>query len=267
VGFPYFGFGTFPYELEAAITEKTAAIAYHAGGMKEVLSLPEVVDIAHAHDVPVIVDAAAELPPAGNLQRFISEGADLVAFSGGKAIRGPQASGFLCGRKDLIRSAAMQHQDMTLNIETWSYRNWMEDGTIAGPPHHGIGRGLKVGKEEIVGLIVALRRYVDRDHDSEMAEWQRQVTFVADALSGLKGVEVKLHEASNANAVPSTWIIPDKDIIGKDVYEVILALQEQNPPVCVNEDYSYQGSIVISPMALRKGEEVSVAERLTTVLK
>ena len=267
VGFPYFGFGTFPYELESAINDRTAAIAYHAGGLKEVLSLPEVVDIAHSRDIPVIVDAAAELPPASNLQRFISEGADLVAISGGKAIRGPQASGFLCGRKDLIRSAAMQHQDMTLNIETWSYRDWIEDGLIAGPPHHGIGRGMKVGKEEIVGLIVALRRYVSRDHDAEMAEWQRQVAFVAETLADQPGVEVRVEEASDAHPVPSTWIVPDKDNMGKDVYEVILALQAHDPPVCVNEDYAYQGALVISPMALRDGEERIVAERLKAALR
>ena len=165
----------------------------------------------------------------------------------------------------------MQHQDMTLNIETWSYRDWIEDGLIVGPPHHGMGRGLKVGKEEIVGLIVALRRYVDRDHDAEMAEWQRQVAFVAEALADLPGVEVRVNEASNeasdVNPVPSAWIVPDKNSTGKDVYEVILAIQADDPPVCVNEDYAYQGALVISPMALRDGEERIVAERLKGALK
>src|SRR6185437_10849747 len=100
---------------------------------------------------PVIVDAAGALPPADNLHRLIATGADLVAYSGGKAIGGPQASGILAGRADLIRSVALQQQDMDVHPRTWHYRALIGAGVLPGPPHHGIGRPMKVGKEGIVG--------------------------------------------------------------------------------------------------------------------
>jgi len=265
VGFPY-SFGTFPYELEAAINDRTAAVAYHAGGLPEALSLPEVVEIAHGHGVPVIVDAAAELPPASNLQRFVAEGADLVAFSGGKAIRGPQASGFLCGQADLIRSVAMQHQDMSVNPQTWPYRSWMEGGLISGPPHHGIGRGLKVGKEEIVGLVAALRRYVKRDHDADRADWRRKVDHVVGSLADLPGIEARVRVASPNKPVPLAWIAVDQDALKKTVFDVILAMQADDPPICLDEDNAHIGVVAVNPMNLRDGEEQIVADRLRAAL-
>src|SRR5882724_11026916 len=106
------------WEIADAISPRTAAVFYVADTLARP-SLPEVVAVAHAAGVPVLVDAAAQLPPQDNLRRFIAEGADLVAFSGGKAIGGPQASGFLAGRADLIRSVALQHQDMDVHPRTW----------------------------------------------------------------------------------------------------------------------------------------------------
>ena len=107
------------WEIEAAITERTAAIVYVAYAHTQP-SLEEVVAAACKGGVPVIVDAAGQLPPASNLQRFIATGADLVAFSGGKAIGGPQASGILCGQRDLIAAAALQHQDLDVMPELWN---------------------------------------------------------------------------------------------------------------------------------------------------
>src|SRR5437899_3251389 len=144
------------WEIEAAITERTAAIAYvqKPGGRP---ALEEVTRIARSHDVPVLVDAAAELPPVANLRRLIERGASLVAFSGGKAIRGPQASGILCGRRDLVMSAALQMIDMDSRFDTWDPpREFIDKSKLKGIPRHGIGRGFKVGKEEVVGLITAL---------------------------------------------------------------------------------------------------------------
>ncbi len=170
LGYPGQGI-SWPWQLESAITERTVAVAYSIGRVPGVVPLSEVVRIAHQHDLPVIVDAAAALPPRENLRKFISDGADLVAFSGGKAIGGPQASGILIGRRHLIESVALQHQDMDVYPETWPWRQrYLESGRLPGPPHHGIGRPMKVGKEEIVGLLVALRRFLDRDLDSERAE-------------------------------------------------------------------------------------------------
>src|SRR6185312_11519441 len=108
-----------PWEIADAVTDLTAAVFYVADRFARP-SLRDVVKVAHAAGVPVIVDAAAQLPPQANLRHFIAEGADLVAFSGGKAINGPQATGILCGRRDLVMAAALQHLDFDMLWEQWS---------------------------------------------------------------------------------------------------------------------------------------------------
>ena len=176
---------TEPWELAAAITRRTACVLWPVMAAPDVLSLTTVTRIAHDHDVPVLVDAAAALPPPENLQRFITEGADLVTFSGGKALRGPQASGILAGRADLIRSVALQHQDMDVLPETWTWRHLLEQGVVAGPPGQGIGRVAKVGREEVVGLVTALQRYLALDHDAERQRLVARARRLASELAGL----------------------------------------------------------------------------------
>ena len=134
------------------------------------MPLPAVAEIAHRHGLPVIVDAAAELPPRSNLRRFIAEGADVVVFSGGKAIGGPQASGILAGRADLIASVALQHQDMDVRPETWNKRGLL-DGAVSGIPHQGFGRAMKVGREEIAGLVTALRSFAAGSDEADFHSW------------------------------------------------------------------------------------------------
>jgi L-seryl-tRNA(Ser) seleniumtransferase len=141
LGYPGAG-GTMPWQIDEAITERTAAVACPILDTPGTVSLPVVAEIAHAKGVPVIVDAAAELPPRSNLRRFISEGADLVTFSGGKAIGGPQSSGILAGRADLIASVALQHQDMDVREETWNRRDLLAAGSLSGIPHQGFGRAM-----------------------------------------------------------------------------------------------------------------------------
>jgi L-seryl-tRNA(Ser) seleniumtransferase len=259
IGFPDL---TFPYELESAITPRTAAVAYYPTPSRPALSLAEVVTIAHRHQVPVIVDAAMELPPTDNLRAFIAAGADLVAFSGGKAIRGPQASGFLCGRAGLIRAVALNHQDMDVRPATWGQRALMLSGAIVGPPHHGIGRPMKVGKEEIVGLIVALQRFVARDETAERTSWQAKVQHIASAVDGLAGVEVEIVGA----AVPSAWVRLDEAYLGRTAYEVLNELSSGADGVFLNEERAWQGVLGINPIALRDGDERLVADRLRAVL-
>ena len=137
---------TFPYEVRKAITANTVALFFQAGGDGQVMPLREFAEIGKQLGKPTIVDAAAELPPEENLRHYIAAGADLVAFSGGKHLRGPQSTGILCGRADLIFSAALQHQDMDVFSQSWPLREHIGQGRLAGPPHHGIGRGFKVGK-------------------------------------------------------------------------------------------------------------------------
>lgn len=153
---------TFAWELDAAIDDRTACVFYVAGAHlpQTVLSLEETVAIAHAKGVPVIVDAAAQLPPVSNLWHFTKTvGADLVLFSGGKGLRGPQASGLLLGRADLVEAA--QH-----NAAPW--QRW--------------ARPMKVGKEEIAGLVAAVERYLALDHEAEVRAWWDVVEYWAREL-------------------------------------------------------------------------------------
>jgi seryl-tRNA(Sec) selenium transferase len=259
VGFPDL---TFAYEIEQAITPLTAAIAYYPTPSRPALGLRDVVAIAHAHHVPVIVDAAMELPPTDNLRAFVAAGADLVAFSGGKAIRGPQASGFLCGRADLMRAVALNHQDMDVRPATWGQRAMMASGAIVGPPHHGIGRAMKVGKEEIVGLIVALQRFVARDEVAERAAWRAKVDHVAAAVASVAGVQVEIVDA----AVPSAVLLLDQAYLGRTAYDVLNDLSTGEARVFLNEERAWQGALVVNPIALRDGDERLVADRLRAVL-
>jgi L-seryl-tRNA(Ser) seleniumtransferase len=167
VGYPLIeGVGrTYEWQIESAFSERTVAVGHLALADADGVPLARVCELAATHRVPVIVDAAAELPPSSNLRRFIDEGASLVAFSGGKAIRGPQGSGVLAGRRDLIESVRLQTLDMDVDADAWSAREGSE------PPHHGLGRSMKVGKEEIAGVAAALREFTRRDHEAEAEEY------------------------------------------------------------------------------------------------
>jgi len=264
VGFHYY---TFAYEIENAIGPATAALFYQAGGEGCCLPLDQFARIAHKHQLPVIVDAAAELPPRGNLKAFVAAGADLVAFSGGKHLRGPQSTGILCGRRDLILSAMLQHQDMDVFPESWPLRQLIADGVLAGPPHHGIGRGFKVGKEEIVGLITALQLYSQRDLEAERRIWMNGMETVISEIRTLAGVTTRVvYPQPNGRDVPHAWITIEPKLAGMNANAVIRALQEGDPPICVFERLADSGTIVIMPEALSAGEAQIVARRLKQIL-
>jgi L-seryl-tRNA(Ser) seleniumtransferase len=263
VGFAY---ATFPYELEEAIDSNTAAVFYLAGIDDGSLPLPVLVRIAHSRAVPVIVDASPQLPPRENLRAFIDQGADLVAFSGGKHIRGPQASGILCGRRDLILAVAFQHQDMDVFPETWPYRSLIDEGRISGPPHHGIGRGFKAGKEEIVGLLVALRRYMERDIEAEVRSWHETVREIADGANNIGGLSGDVYcPPENSKPRPAALITVDPSSFGMDAHAAINALQEGDPIITVFEALASRGIIKIFPDALRPGDGRLILERLREI--
>jgi L-seryl-tRNA(Ser) seleniumtransferase len=267
LGFPGQGI-TWPWQIESAITERTAALVYSFGNAPGVVPLAEVVAIAQRHGLPVIVDAAAALPPVENLRAVIAVGADLVAFSGGKAIGGPQASGILVGRADLIESVALQHQDMDVYPETWTWRGrYIESGVLPGPPHHGLGRPMKVGKEEIVGLIVALRRFLARDHAAERVEQERRLATILAAVDGLRGVRVEqVGERDAPRAYPTGVIRIDEKIMEKSVAAIIVELIDGDPPVAVTQNFLHERAIGIVTALLKPGEEMIVAQRLRAVL-
>lgn len=262
-----FNYATFPYELEQAIGEKTAALFFLAGTAEGSLPLEQVIEIAHRRGVPVIMDAAAELPPPENLRKFISRGVDLVAFSGGKHIGGPQASGILCGKRDLILSVALQHQDMDVFPETWPWRQLISKRTVIGPPHHGIGRGLKVGKEEIAGLITALKAYAHRDFEAELQTWQERVRTLVTGLEGIEGLSPRhVFPLSNGRPVPAAHLHVDPVKAGLDAHALINALQEGEPIICTYETLAAQGVVVFLPESLRDGEPEEIVQRVRSIV-
>lgn len=263
VGYSYL---THPYEVEEAITPRTAALYYQAGGDGLAVPLAEFCAIAHRHGKPVIVDAAAELPPASHLRSFIAQGADLVAFSGGKHLRGPQATGILCGRAALIESASLQHQDMDVFPETWPLRALQARSRLAGPPHHGIGRGFKVGKEEIAGLMAALELYRSRDFVAEQRGWTADLDRILAAAHGIPGIEAELRPASPERPVPRVELAVDPAVAGVDATALVIRLQEGTPPIHVFERFARSGKLVFFPEALAPGDAATIAARLREIL-
>ena len=237
------------WEYEAAITDQTAGIAYTVTPDSEP-PLEQVVEVAHRHGLPVLVDAAGELPPISNLKKFIGLGADLVAFSGGKSIRGPQSSGILCGRRDLIASAAVQHLDMDEFFDIWNPpESLIPKGTLVGIPRHGIGRGFKVGKEEIVGLITAIRVFLNEDEEAETARYTEMCRRAVDALVEVPGVTVSLEHDGRDYLIPTAVVRFSEDWRGPTQAEILSALSRGDPPVFVRT-LGGPGEIGIDPINL-----------------
>jgi D-glucosaminate-6-phosphate ammonia-lyase len=233
-----FANATAPWELEAAIGPNTAAVAYVITSWLQptaALPLEAVIKTAHERGVPVIVDAAAALPPQENLTRFIDLGADLVTFSGGKGIRGPQSSGILCGRRDLI-----------------------EASLVHGNPNHAIGRPMKVGKEEMVGLATALEMFVRRDHEAEFAEWVAQAESIADALKGIKGIYAReVHD--DRNWTPVALVSFESRWLGRSPDDIASALRLGDPPIHLPSE---NNELKVSMISLQPGDAEIVARRL-----
>jgi L-seryl-tRNA(Ser) seleniumtransferase len=228
---------TEPWELEAAIGPNTAAVAYVIapwllGGF---LPLDVTCEIAHKHGVPVIVDSSAMLPPAENLTKWIKMGADLVAFSGGKGITGPQASGILAGRAELIESARLQMS-----------------------PNHALGRTCKVGKEEAIGLVTALELYARRDHAADMASWRRQAQLIVDEVGRLPGVQARVvQDARRPVAIAAIgfaldWRGPTPGAVAK-------RLREGDPPIYVGASGD---EVTVNTHTLEPGDAELIARRL-----
>lgn len=249
------------WEIEDAISEDAAAVAY----MEKPFTrppLPEVVSVAHEEGVPVIVDAAAELPPTRNLSRFVEEGADLVAFSGGKAIRGPQSSGILAGRADLIQSVARQHLDMHAAGPAYDPpEDLVAVEDLPGVPTQGIGRSMKVGKEEIAGLIAALDAFVEEDDETVLAEWDDRARRIADGLSGIDGLCVSLAGGEKTEAV-TTVVAAVREGAPTTAGDLVAGLREGNPRIFVGADDVHDGRFTVNPRCLAEEEVEVVVDRI-----
>jgi L-seryl-tRNA(Ser) seleniumtransferase len=228
-------------DMADAINERTAAlICVYAFDRSSPVKLPQLISLGRERGVPVFVDAAAELPPPQNLKGLAQCGADLVTFSGGKGLRGPQASGLLLGRKDLIRAAS---------------RNMC--------PHHAIGRPMKVGKEEAIGLMRAVELYLRRDHEAEWAQWEKRLDSIAEALADVPGVTTGRVPPEITNHVPRLFVAWDPATLGKTQDQVIDELRRGQPRI---EVLVTQAGLTITPSTLGPGEEQVVARRLRQIL-
>lgn len=252
------------WEIEDAITERTAAIFYVADAASQP-SLPQVTLIAKRHKLPVIVDAAAQLPPQSNLKRFIAEGADLAAFSGGKVLGGPQASGFLCGRKDLIMSAALQHLDHDIYEDMWDPPSSLIDKRkLKGTPQHGIGRGCKAGKEEIAGLLTALRLFIAEGDAARHKRWMSVLDAIATELQGLQNIAASIEGAKDVQTVPSL-VITCHGPAGT-ANRVIQKLIAGIPSIHTDPFRRAENKIVINPICIPSDSSATIGKALRAAI-
>ena len=253
------------WELDAAIGPETVAVAYTANPRTEP-SLETIVEVSHANDVPVIVDAASQLPPSRNLSRFTSAGADLVAFSGGKAIRGPQATGILAGREDLVHSVALQHLDMHANAAVWIPSGVINPRSLSGVPRQGLGRSMKVGKEEIVGLIRALEEFVAEDDADVLAEWHRRAERIAEGLASSSVLSVALRNTDQPEVVTDVRARIETDATDGESVEFVRTLRTENPRVYVGADTIHDDEFTVNPVSLTDEEADYLVDRVLAVL-
>ena len=253
------------WEYEAAFGPQTAGVVYvYFPGSQPPLA--EVVARAHARNLPVIVDAAGELPPRSNLKSIAATGADLVAFSGGKAIRGPQSTGILCGRRDLVGSAALQMLDMDDHYDLWDPPTELFDkNRLPGMPRHGIGRGMKVSKEQIAGLLTALDLFASGAYGSDTATFRTDLETIARGLEGAATSSAIL-DADDSETAPLLEIRLDERTIGRTAFDVCRALREGSPPVYVGHGKLADGVLLINPLCLRSGDAAVIARRLREIV-
>ena len=249
------------WEYEAAFTENTAGVFYGYGRDSQP-PLAEVVERAHKHGLPVLVDAAGELPPKRNLVEIAALGADLVGFSGGKAIRGPQSTGILCGRRDLVASAAIQMLDMDDHLQLWDPPPGLVDrDKLDGLPRHGIGRTLKVSKEEILALITALELFASGAYDSDWDAQHARLESIAGELSGL-AVSCSIEGSAQQERSPLLAITIDESAAGRTAFEICRSLRNGTPPVYVSHGQLAQSSLVINPLCFSDAQAPELSRRL-----
>lgn len=234
---------TFPWQLEGAITENTACIIYFAATSlaQGALPLEEVIAIGKKHNIPVIVDAAAQLPPVENLWKYVEMGADLVLFSGGKTLRGPQSTGLIVGRKDLVHYCRLNSS-----------------------PNHSIGRSMKIGKEEIMGLVAAIERYVNLDHDAEIKRMENIITYIANELQHPAITVKRIFPGPVGQTYPRAGLYFDDSSMPAG--EVHRALEEGSPSIITGYNES-ENKLIINPLNLIESEVNVIIEKIKKILQ
>jgi L-seryl-tRNA(Ser) seleniumtransferase len=240
------GNGAQPWELEAAYTDRTIAVVFLAGLVNEERALPieTVIASAHRHNVPVIVDAAAQLPPPENLWRFTRDlGADIAIFSGGKGLQGPQPTGLVLGKQSII-----------------------EGIYVNASPNANIGRPMKVGKEELAGILAAVDLYLRQDHQALMRQYEDTVAQFVAAFDGKRpGIAARRVFPSEAGQPhPRTLVDIDQAIFGKSIDHVVRELIDGDPSIAVSPGRT---GIYLNPQTLQDEEVAIVIRRLRDVLR
>ena len=207
---------THPWELEAAIGEKTAAVAFFVQSEMLEASLPltKVIEMSHAKNIPVIVDAAAELPPLENLKKFTGMDADIVLFSGGKDFRGPQSSGLMLGKKDIVDICRLH-----------------------GYPHHAIGRPMKLDKETIMGFVNALELYLKENHQKRIEKWEKQAQRIFKGLGSIPHVQVlqgyPTQPLTQPATIPRVYVKFDEKFLRVTKEDIAKELYQGNPRIAI----------------------------------
>ena len=225
-------------ELEKAINEKTAMMWFlNTYAPMGKIQHEEWVAISKKHKIPTMIDMAADVPPVSNLWKYNDLGFDLVCVSGGKAMCGPQSAGILMGKKELIAAAR-----------------------LSAPPRGGnIGRGMKVNKEEILGMYVALEKYINQDHDAEWKMWESKIDTIVTSVNSIEGVTTEVSVPPIANHTPLLFIKWDESKVKTSNKDLMLKLRNGSPSIEVMANGT---GINITVFMLQDGEEKIVAKRV-----
>jgi L-seryl-tRNA(Ser) seleniumtransferase len=236
-------------ELERAINDRTAMMLFfNDAEPKGKINAEQFAALGRKHGIPTFNDAAADVPPTENLWKYTKMGFDLVTFSGGKGLRGPQSCGLLLGRRDLIEAARLN----------------------CSPNSDSIGRGMKVNKEEMIGMLAAVELYLKRDAAAEWREWERRIKVLTDSLAHNKAITATAHVPPIANHVPHLKLSWDKTVLQLTSAEVRKQLREGVPSIEIVPSSSPPDSsrqeVTIGVWQLQPGEVVIVARRLREIL-
>lgn len=229
-------------EMKAAISDKTAMLWYlNANTENGEVKWEEFLAIAKKYNIPTMIDCAADVPPVENLFRFTKMGFDMVTFSGGKGLRGPQSAGLLLGKRKYVEAARMH----------------------TPPRGETIGRGMKVNKEEVLGMLVALELYLGKDHDAEWKMWESQIQLISDAALSVNGVETEIHVPPHANHVPSLRISWNEKKVKISPPDFRKELMEGHPSI---QTVGGSDSVGITTWMMQPGQERIVAKRVKEIL-